>query len=85
MRLLVDGFLNDTKNMGMIEMRELTWGNPVYAGDTLTVENEILQKHPQEGQDDRGYIQNQTRGYNQSGEKVITWTATNVIARNDRK
>lgn len=81
MRLLVKGFLNDTASMGARGLETLSWPRPVRPGDTLTVENEILETRPSERRDDRGYIRNRTRGYNQDGDEAISWTATNVIAR----
>lgn len=81
MRLLVKGFLNDTASMGARGLETLSWPRPVRPGDTLTVENEILETRPSERRDDRGYVQNRTRGYNQNGDEAISWTATNVIAR----
>lgn len=81
MQLLVEGFLNNTASMGAQGLEELSWPTPVRPGDTITIENEILETRPSESRDDRGYVRNQTRGYNQDGEKVISWTATNIIAR----
>lgn len=81
MRLLVKEFLNDTASMGARGLETLSWPRPVRPGDTLTVENEILETRPSERRNDRGYIRNRTRGYNQDGDEAVSWTATNVIAR----
>lgn len=81
MRLFVDGFLGKTASMAAIGVDELRWATPVRPGDTLTVENEVLETRPSESRDDRGYVRNQTRGHNQDGDEVITWTGINIVAR----
>ncbi|WP_122088676.1 MaoC family dehydratase [Halalkalicoccus subterraneus] len=79
MRLFVDEFLAETASIGSPGLDELSWLTPVYANDTLTVENEILETRPSKSRDDRGYVRNQTRAYNQEGDKVLTWIGTNII------
>lgn len=81
MRLFVDGFLGETVSIGSPGLDELSWLTPVYAGDTLIVENEILETRESGSRDDRGYARNQTRAYNQDGDEVLTWTGTNIILR----
>lgn len=79
MRLFVDEFLAETASIGSPGLDELSWSEPVYANDTLTVENEILETRPSKTRDDRGYVRNQTRAYNQDGDKVLNWIGTNII------
>lgn len=81
MRLLVEGFLNDAASMGARGLEELNWPAPVRPGDTLTVENEIVETWPSESRDDRGYARNRTTAYNQDGEEVLRWIAVNIFAR----
>jgi acyl dehydratase len=81
MRLLVDNFLAETASMGAVGLDELTWATPVRPGDTLTVENEILDTRPSESRDDRGYVRNRTAASNQDGDEVIEWVGINIIAR----
>ncbi|MEX2160702.1 MAG: MaoC family dehydratase [Anaerolineales bacterium] len=45
--------------------------NPVYPGDTLSVETEILEKRPSESKKDRGVVHLRHVGRNQKGEVVI--------------
>ena len=82
MRLLADEFLNEAASMGALGLDKLRWQNPVRAGDTLTVSNEILETRPSESRDDRGYVRNKTVAYNQDGEEVLVWVATNIFASN---
>ncbi|MBV0925998.1 MaoC family dehydratase [Halomicroarcula limicola] len=79
MRLLTDAFLRETVSIGSPGLDTLSWSTPVYAGDTLTVENEILDTRASRSRDDRGYVRNQTRAYNQDDEEVISWTATTIV------
>lgn len=81
MRLMVDNFLNETASMGAVGLDELTWATPVRPGDTLSVENEIIDTRPSDSRDDRGYVRNRTSGYNQDGDEVISWVGVNIIGR----
>lgn len=81
MRLMVDNFLNETASMGAVGLDELTWATPVRPGDTLSVENEIIDTRPSNSRDDRGYVRNRTSGYNQDGDEVISWVGVNIIGR----
>lgn len=81
MRLLVDGFLNDAASMGAFGLDELRWSTPVRAGDTISAHNEITDKRPSDSRDDRGYVQNEVTAYNQDGEEVVFWHATNIFGR----
>jgi acyl dehydratase len=45
--------------------------NPVYAGDTISVETEVLEKRPSESKPDRGIVRLKHFGRNQKGEIVI--------------
>jgi acyl dehydratase len=81
MRLLVEEFLNDAASMGAHGLEELKWPTPVHAGDTLTVENKIMDTRASESRNDRGYARNLTTGYNQNDDEVIRWIAVNIFAR----
>lgn len=45
--------------------------NPVFAGDTLRVETEVLEKRPSSSKPDRGVVRLRHIGYKQSGEVVV--------------
>ncbi|ARS89537.1 MaoC family dehydratase [Natrarchaeobaculum aegyptiacum] len=84
MRLFVDGFLAQSDSIGSPGLEELSWSAPVYAGDTLTVENEILSAEPSTTREDRGYVRNETRAYNQDDELVLSWIGTNILLCRNR-
>ncbi|WP_280537079.1 MaoC family dehydratase [Halopenitus sp. POP-27] len=81
MRLLVDGFLNETASIGSFGLEELRWRTPVRAGDTIHAYHRIAEKTPSSSRDDRGYIENEVRAENDDGEEVVFWQATNIFAR----
>lgn len=45
--------------------------NPVFAGDTLRVETEVLEKRPSTSKPDRGVVRLRHVGYKQTGEVVV--------------
>jgi acyl dehydratase len=45
---------------------------PMYAGDSLYGESEVLDKRESASKPDRGIVHIETRGFNQRGERVIT-------------
>ena len=81
MRLLVDGFLDPETSMGARGVDELRWIQPVYPGDTLSVEVEILEKRASEDRPEMGDVRTKLTGYNQNDEAVITWKASGMHRR----
>jgi len=45
--------------------------NPVFAGDTIWVETEVLEKRPSSSKPDRGVVRLRHIAYKQSGEPVV--------------
>ena len=54
---------------------------PVYEGDTLYAESEVLATRPSESRQNVGIITITTRGYNQSGTTVIEFERTIMVYR----
>jgi len=54
---------------------------PVFVGDTLWAESEILETRPSSSNDRIGIVRLRTRGVNQSGEVVIEFLRTFMIYR----
>ena len=66
----------------------LGWGDivlprPVYAGDTLWAESEILEVRPSDSRPTVGIVTMRCRGVNQRGEVVIEYLRTFMIPRRD--
>jgi acyl dehydratase len=69
MRLLVEGELAIAG--GLIGLGgEMTWPRPVYPGDTLRVESEILAIRTSVTNPERGVVTARTQTFNQNGEPV---------------
>jgi acyl dehydratase len=54
---------------------------PVFHGDTLTVETEVLEKRPSKSKPDRGIVRLRQKGTNQKGEVVIDLERTVLFLR----
>ncbi len=81
MRLLAEGFLNDTASLGSPGVDEVRWPLPVRPADTLTATLEVLKTRPSRSRPDRGIVTSRGTLRNQAGESVLTLLATNLIAR----
>jgi acyl dehydratase len=63
-------------NLGWTDIR-LT--HPVYVGDTIYAESKCTGKRPSGSREGMGIITMDTRGLNQDGEVVVTWTRSVMI------
>ena len=57
--------------------------NPVFAGDTLYAENEVLEIRPSKSRPKQGVVKVSSRGYNQRGEVVIEFERSVMVWRRD--
>lgn len=84
MRMIVDHWkatgIYDASMAG-IGMDELHWPKPVYPGDILSCEVELLEKIPSRSKPDRGVIRNRWTTFNQHGETVMTVISTGMLRR----
>lgn len=83
MRLLVDGFLEPETSMGARGVDELRWKRPVYPGDTLRVEVEIVDKRVSESRPEMGHVRTKMTGYNQHDDPVIQWFGLGMQRRHE--
>ncbi|MBM3948777.1 MAG: MaoC family dehydratase [SAR202 cluster bacterium] len=74
MALVVGMSVPDTsgKAVANLEYEKVTHEGPVFQGDTIYGESEILEVRPTRSRPDRGIVYIESRGYNQRGEKVLT-------------
>ncbi|WP_148414278.1 MaoC/PaaZ C-terminal domain-containing protein [Haloferax sp. KTX1] len=83
MRLFVDGVLSDAASLGAKGVEELRWWKPVYPGDTLVVESEVLETTVET--DDRGLVEIRTTTFaeRESGEVelVCSFVSDVMVAR----
>ena len=69
---------NAVANLGWDEVK-LT--SPVFAGDTLYAESEVQEVRPSRSRPGQGIVRVRTRGFNQRGETVITYSRTVLVYR----
>lgn len=67
---------NAVANLGWTDIR-LT--HPVYVGDTLYAESKCTAKRASSSREGMGIITMDTRGLNQHGDTVVTWTRSVMI------
>jgi len=63
---------------------ELRWPIPVFPGDELRIESEILELRPSKSRPDRGLMKLRTRTLNQNGEAVQELIASAMVPRRPR-
>lgn len=60
---------------------ELSWTQPVYAGDTLAMKGEIVEVKPSRSRPDRGIVTVRCETFNQKGEVVQKLLARLMVPR----
>ncbi len=80
MRMAVDN-MKDQRNAGLGSpgIDELKWVRPVYPGDTLRCESELLDKRLSASRPDMGITKGRTTVFNQHDEVVMTFVANGLI------
>jgi acyl dehydratase len=71
---------NVMANLGWDEVR---LPHPVFEGDTIYSESEVLEARESRSRPNVGVVKVATRGYNQDGTVVITFTRTLLVYRRD--
>ena len=84
MRLLVDGLLGKTASLGSPGLDEMRWLKPVRPGDTLRARAVVHETRPSRSKPDRGTVKVTWETYKPAGEKVMTMTGIQMIARRPR-
>ncbi|MCB1891511.1 MAG: MaoC family dehydratase, partial [Rhodocyclaceae bacterium] len=65
-------------NLGWDEVR---LPNPVFEGDTLYSQSEVLEKRESKSRPDVGIVKVRTTGFNQDGKTVISFIRTVMVFR----
>lgn len=68
-------------SLGSPGMDEVRWLKPVYPGDTLTVEVTVMEARASQSKPDRGVVKMAYRTFNQRGETVLSFLATQFLRR----
>lgn len=80
MAMIVKSFEDSQEaGLGAAGIDELRWLKPVYPGDTLRCESEILEKRASQSRPGMGSYRTQTTVYNQDDVAVMRFTAIALI------
>ena len=80
MRMAVDNMKEQrSASLGSPGIDELRWLKPVYPGDTLRCETELLDKRVSRSRPDMGITKGRTTVFNQHDEPVMTFVANGLI------
>jgi acyl dehydratase len=82
MRMIVDNMANNQQaGLGSPGVDELRWLKPVYPGDKLRAESEVLDKTPSRSRPDMGSYRARTTVFNQHDEPVMSLVSIGLIRR----
>ena len=82
MRMLVDSMTEVSQaGLGSPGLDELRWLKPVYPGDVLRVETEVLDKTPSRSKPDLGSFRSRATVFNQDDVQVMTAVSIGLIRR----
>ncbi len=80
-RLIYESGVWNEASMGSPGMEEVRWLLPVRPGDTLKVRCEVLSVSPSQSRPDRGRARFRYDAFNQDGEKALSFTTIQILAR----
>ena len=81
MRLMCDGYMNDSASLGSPGIDELRWLKPVCPGDTISAEMTVLEARVMNSTPHVGLVLSRWRVFNQDGEDVMTMQGWGMFAR----
>jgi len=88
MRMMVDGLFGRAASMGSPGVDEVQWRRPVYAGDTLQLDAEVLETRAS-SRADRGYIRFRftmsRQRDNEQPERVMLFVSSVIMGREREK
>jgi acyl dehydratase len=80
MRMIVENMkANRQAGLGSPGIDELRWLKPVYPGDTLRIESEVLSKRRSQSRPEMGMFRGRTTVFNQDDVAVMTMVSTGLI------
>lgn len=74
---------NPQAGLGSPGVDNLRWVKPVYPGDTLRVESEVLEKRRSQSRPEMGIFKSRSRTYNQNDELVMEMVSNGLIRVRD--
>lgn len=82
-RLLVDGFIRETANMGGRGADDLRWHRPLRPGNTVSGRVEILSKTPSDRHPGRGYVTYEFTALNEDDEILVSMSVELLVERRE--
>ena len=80
MRMMVDNMkAHQQASLGSPGIDELRWKKPVYPGDTLRVETEVLEKRVSRSRPEMGFFKSRIVTFNQKDEPVLEMTSNGIM------
>ena len=85
MRMIVDHMQSGEGQAGLGSpgLDQLRWLKPVYPGDTLTCESEVIEKRRSQSKPEMGLMKSRLTCFNQHGEAVLSHIGNGMIATRD--
>jgi acyl dehydratase len=83
MRLMCDGYLNESSSLGSPGIDNLRWLKPVHPGDTLTGAMDVLEARVMNSRPQVGLVLSRWSLTNQDGVVVLTMQGWGMFGRRD--
>lgn len=84
MRMMVDNFAKEQRaSLGSPGIDEMRWIKPVYPGDVLRVESELLEKRRSKSRPEMGIIRARSTTFNQHDDAVMSLVSIGLIGVRD--
>ena len=82
MRMMVEDITdNQSASLGSPGIDQLRWTKPVYPGDTLRCETELIEKRRSASRPEMGIFKSQVRTFNQNDEVICTMRSMWMLRR----
>ena len=81
MGLMVESDFQIAGGLIGVGVEAIRWPRPVYPGDVLRVESEILEVRPSQSNPDRGIVRVRNTTLNQDGQPVMVQVASLIVPR----
>ena len=84
MKLTVENFLLEAASMGSPGLESLRWLKPVYPGDTLRLQQSVVESRALRSRPDIGLVRSRWEMFNQGGDKVMQMEGYGMFRRRNR-
>ena len=83
MRLMVEGYINQTVSLGSPGIDHIRWVKPVRPGDTISYSRIVLESRASTTRKGVGLVKHRWEAVNQRGELVLTMEGWGMFGRKD--